>query len=43
MEPLSWDDNSGWDVGDDWESVGVNSSVKETNFVSMILEDYNIY
>lgn len=23
-----WDDNSGWNVGDDWESIGVDTSVQ---------------
>ncbi|XP_050528377.1 N-terminal kinase-like protein [Daktulosphaira vitifoliae] len=27
----SWDDNSGWDVGDDWESIGANSLRSEKN------------
>lgn len=22
-----WDDDSGWNVGDDWESIGVDNSV----------------
>ncbi|XP_001949439.2 N-terminal kinase-like protein isoform X1 [Acyrthosiphon pisum] len=24
--PNDWDDNSGWNVGDDWESIGVDTS-----------------
>lgn len=28
MLPNDWDDNSGWNVVDDWESIGVNTSVQ---------------
>lgn len=28
-----WEDNSGWDVGDDWGSVGINSPVNLLYFI----------